>query len=32
VTVDIAQTPEQIVDQVVAVIATEGAAPDNQPT
>jgi gluconokinase len=32
VTVDIAQTPEQIVDQVLGVIAKEGAVHDNQPS
>ena len=32
VTVDIAQTPEQIVDQVIATIAREGAVHDNQPS
>jgi len=31
-TVDIRQTPEQIVDQVIEVIAREGAAHDNQPS
>ena len=31
-TVDIAKTPEQIVDQVIAMIAREGAAGDHQPS